>query len=90
LTFVIPRKQFIENVESARHQDREGHELRGCGKTPNARVSVEERPFQGRVKCIELMRASAPVVVLERVNGVFRSRFTRAARTPTNAPRFSA
>lgn len=33
----------------------------------------EERPFQGRVKYIESMRASAPVVVFERVNGVFRN-----------------
>jgi len=32
-------------------------------------MSVEERPIQGRVKHMELIRASAPVVILRVVNG---------------------
>jgi len=40
---------------------------------PNARISVEERPFQGRVTHIESMRASAPVVVFGASPDFFRS-----------------
>ena len=44
--------------------ERAGRSLAGCGKTPD-RLSVEERPFQGRVKHMESTRALAPVVVFD-------------------------
>src|ERR1035437_1921651 len=48
-------------------------DLGGCGKTTNVCITVEERPFQGRVKHVESAWASAPVVVVPRKTAFFRS-----------------
>jgi hypothetical protein len=47
--------------------------LGGCGKTTNVCITVEERPFQGRVKHVESAWASAPVVAVPRKTAFFRS-----------------
>ena len=39
---------------------------RGCGKITNVYITVEERPFQGRVKHVELAWAFSPCVAVPR------------------------
>ena len=59
--------------------------LASCGETRNAHVSVEERPFGGRVKHIESMRALAPVVFFGVPTDFFRSLPGEQMNDPTAA-----
>jgi hypothetical protein len=57
----------------------EGHGFRGYGKTHECVHRRGRAALQGRVSCLECVRASAPVVAFPRPMEFFRSLFSRVA-----------